>query len=318
MLGYLEPVELHDVWADEARDFTPWLARPENLRRLGEVVNMDLELEGTEVPVGPYSADIVATDVVNGRVVIENQLGKTDHDHLGKLITYASGLKAKTMIWIAKEITEEHRSAIVFLNENSALNMRLYAIQMQVMKVGTSAPAPLFKVVASPNEYSEQAGAAELTETGLTYLAFWNDFKDYAQREGTFLRLRKPSPGGWLAIALGRSHFALFLTIRGDDKRVGCEIIIDGAIAKAAFQELAQQREEIEKSTGPLEWVDVQGAQRCKIALYRRDVDPLDRSIWPDLFKWLRQNAEAFQKAFAPRIKALPMEEAMAAPAEEA
>jgi hypothetical protein len=109
------------------------------------------------------------------------------------------------------------------------------------------------------------------------------------------------------------------LTIRGDDKRVGCEIIIDGAIAKAAFQQLAQQREEIEKSSGPLEWVDKQGAQRCKIALYRKDVDPLDRSIWPDLFNWLRQNAEAFHKAFAPRIKALlPVEEAMAAATEVA
>jgi hypothetical protein len=133
---------------------------------------MDLEWEGTEVPVGPYSADILATDVVNGKVIIENQLGKTDHDHLGKLITYASGLDAKTMIWIAKEITEEHRRAIDFLNENSALKMRLYAIQVQVMRIGASAPAPL-KVVASPNEYSERAGsAADLTETGRAYLAF--------------------------------------------------------------------------------------------------------------------------------------------------
>jgi hypothetical protein len=216
-LGYLEHVELRDVWADEARDFTPWLAEPENLKRLGDALNMDLELEGTELAVGPYSADIVAMDTSgNQKVIIENQLEKTNHDHLGKLITYASGLSAKTMIWIAKEVTEEHRRAIDFLNENSALNMRLYAIQIQVMKIGSSQPAPLFKVVASPNEYSEGAtGPAARTETRAMYLALWNSFKDYAQQAGTFLKLRKPTTEHWFSIALGRSHFTITLTISG-------------------------------------------------------------------------------------------------------
>ena len=223
------------------------------------------------------------------------------------------------MIWIAREITEEHRRAIDFLNENSGLNMRLYAIQIQAVRIGSSPPAPSFNVVARPNEYSE--GVTDppgLTDTKATYLAFWNAFKDYyVQREGSFLKLRKPSSDYWFDIAVGRAHFWISLTISGDKKRIGCGINISGAIAKGAFQKLSQQREDIERSTGPIEWVAAPDAQKCKIVLYRKDVDPMDRAIWPDLFEWLRQKAELFQKTFAPRIKALPMEDAVVAAAAE-
>jgi hypothetical protein len=319
LLGYLEPVELREVWTDEARDFTPWLADPENLKRLGDALNIDLELEGTEVPVGPYSADIVAMDTSsNQKVIIENQLERTNHDHLGKLITYASGLGAKTMIWVAKEITEEHRRAIDFLNENSSLNMRLYAIRVQVMKIGPSQPAPLFTVIASPNEYSETATTpTPRSETRAMYLAFWNGFKDYAQQQGTCLKLRKPTTDHWFSIAVGRSHFVISLTISGYYKRIGCEVYIDGPNAKSAFQKLRQQQGEIEKTSGPLEWMELPEAQACRVAMYRKDVDPLDKSIWPDLFQWLKEKAEQFHSAFSARIKALPIEDAMAAAAGE-
>ncbi len=105
-LGSLEPVDLRTIWPDEARDFTPWLAQEENLRRLSDALNLELELDRVEVAVGPYSADIVATDASsNSKVVIENQLEKTNHDHLGKVLTYASGLEARILIWIAKKFT---------------------------------------------------------------------------------------------------------------------------------------------------------------------------------------------------------------------
>lgn len=129
-LGRLQRVDLREFWTDEARDFTPWLASEENLDLLSAELGMGLELEGTEVPVGPYRADIVAHDVASGgRVVIENQLGVTDHDHLGKTLTYASGLNADTIVWIAKSITEEHRQAIDFLNEKAAPNLRFSALR---------------------------------------------------------------------------------------------------------------------------------------------------------------------------------------------
>lgn len=174
-------------------------------------------------------------------------------------------------------------------------------------------------MVASPNEYSEGVtDAPGLTDTKATYLAFWNVFKDYyVQREGGFLKLRNPRSDYWFDIAVGRSHFWISLTISGDYKRIGCGININGAIAKEAFQKLQQQREDIEKSTGTLDWVAAPEAQKCKIVLYRADVNPLDRAIWPDLFEWLAQKAELFHKTFAPRIKALPVEDAVAAAAAE-
>ena len=113
-LGTLEPVDLRQIWLDEARDFTPWLAQQENLERLSNALSLELEFEGREIPVGPYKVDIVAKETLT-RVVIENQLERTDRDHLGKLICYAAGLQAKIVIWIAREFTEEHRQAIDLL-----------------------------------------------------------------------------------------------------------------------------------------------------------------------------------------------------------
>lgn len=317
-LGYLEPVDLRNIWTDEAKDFTPWLAEPENLKRLGDVLDMDLELEGTEVSVGPYFADIVANEPnANQKVVIENQLEKTDHDHLGKVITYASGLGAKVMIWIARQVTEEHRRAIDFLNENSAPNMRFYAIEVQAVRIGNSPPAPLFKVIASPNEYAETArNDVNVSGTKAMYLELWNAFREYALQHGTFLKLRKPSTDYWYTVALGRNHFAVSLTVSLYYKRAGCELFIDGGqIAKAAFQLLQQQKAEIEAVTGPLDWQELPETQRCKLLVYRNGIDPADKNTWPDLFQWMKEKAELFHKTFAPRVKALPLEEGVAAAA---
>lgn len=120
MLGRLAKVELRSIWTSESRDFTPWLAQPENIAILGETTDLDLEVVGEEQSVGPYSADIVCTDTATGdTVLIENQLEKTDHTHLGQIITYASGLDASCVIWIAARFTEEHRSALDWLNEQT-------------------------------------------------------------------------------------------------------------------------------------------------------------------------------------------------------
>ncbi len=136
-LGSLEPVDLRTIWPDVARDFTPWLAQEENLRRLSDALNLELELDRVEVAVGPYSADIVATDASsNSKVVIENQLEKTNHDHLGKILTYASGLEARILIWIAKKFTEEHRQAFDYLNECTAGRLRLYGVEVEVLRIG--------------------------------------------------------------------------------------------------------------------------------------------------------------------------------------
>jgi hypothetical protein len=200
-LGSLEPVDLRTIWPDEARDFTPWLAQEENLRRLSDALNLELELDRVEVAVGPYSADIVATDASsNNKVVIENQLEKTNHDHLGKVLTYASGLEARILIWIAKKFTEEHRQTFDYLNECTSGRLRLYGVEVEVLRIGNSIPAPHFKLVSTPNDYvaATHNATAELSDTKRLYLEFWSAFRDFCAAAGTTggtpLQLRQPWP----------------------------------------------------------------------------------------------------------------------------
>jgi hypothetical protein len=309
-LGRLQQVELRKFWTDEARDFTPWLAQEENLDLLSVTLGMDLELEGIEVLVGPYRADILARDIVSGsKVIIENQLDKTNHDHLGKTLTYASGLDARVVIWIAKEFSEEHRRAVDFLNENAAPNLRFYALEIQLWRIADSQPAPLFKVIASPNEYASIAKAEdeELSEAKALYLQFWTEFKEFCRAKGSTLVLRKPRPQHWFSTGIGRSGFELDTSISLQKRRIGCEIYIRGRNAKTAFKLLEKERTAIEQITGPLVWQELPAGQDCRIVLYQSDVNVADNTTWPQAFAWLKNKAELFRQAFAVRIKALPI-----------
>lgn len=310
-LGRLEQVELREFWPDEARDFTPWLAQEENLGLLSSTLGIELELEDIEVFIGSFKADIVARDISSDtKVIIENQLEKTNHDHLGKIITYASGVDAKSVIWIAKEFSEEHRRALDYLNENAAPNLRFFGIEIQLWKIGGSPAAPLFKVIASPNEYAaviKKEEQKELSDTKVFYLEFWNGFKDYCREKGTFLRVRKPRPQHWFAMAVGRSKFTLSLTASLQKRRLGCEIYIRGVNAKRAYRLLEQNKQAIEEQTGHLEWQELPDGQDCRIVLYRAEVDISDEANWADAFAWLKSEAELFHNTFSPRIRALPL-----------
>ncbi len=270
---------------------------------------MELELEGTEVPVGPYKADIIARAVSSDvKVIIENQLEKTDHDHLGKTLTYASGLDAHIAIWIAKEFSEEHRRALDFLNENAAPDLRCFGIEVQLYRIDDSRPAPLFNVVSSPNDYTSavKTEQEELTETKSLYLSFWTRFREHCSREGTFLSLRKPWPRNWFSIAIGRSKFSVRLSASAAKRRLACEMYLRGVNAEKYFNLLLPQKEAIERETGPLEWLELPDGQDCRIVRYRPDVDIHDQSNWENAHHWMREEAERFHRTFATRINALP------------
>ncbi len=313
-LGKLEFLDVRDAaWKDEAKDFTIWLAKPENLSQLSKALDLELELEGVEVSVGPYRADILANDSMsNSRVVVENQLEKTNHDHLGKVITYASGLDAQVIVWIAREFTEEHRRAMDFLNECTAGKLRLYAVEIQLFKIGDSLPAPYFNIVASPpNEFAVAAAINEtsFTATKALYLEFWSAFKDHCKVVGTGLGLRKARPQAWYAMALGRSKFSLNLTASAMFERIGCEIYMRGKNAKQAFKLLEQSKTVIEAETGSLEWQELPDGQDCRVVVYKPEFDLNQKSAWQDGFKWLKKEAELFHKVFSSRIKALPIQD---------
>lgn len=153
-LGRLERVETRLIWANEAMDFTPWLA--DNLQFLGDAIGVELQLEAQEKSVGLFRADILAKDVqANSWVLIENQLACTDHSHLGQLITYAAGLEAVTVVWIAKMFTDEHRAALDWLNTISDEGIKFFGVQVEVWSIGDSV-APKFNVVSRPNTWTKK------------------------------------------------------------------------------------------------------------------------------------------------------------------
>jgi hypothetical protein len=211
-IGSLIPVDLRLAWAHEAIDFTPWLAS--NLDRLRAAVGIDLVLEGTEVTVGPFSADILATDALtNERVLIENQLEQADHAHLGQILTYLAGLDARSVIWIAKAFRDEHLSAVRWLNNNTMDDFSFFAVEVSAVRIGDSPVAPLFSVVEKPNDWDRQLhqAAPGIQEDKPSRLAkeYWEKaFLAYPELQG----VGRAGPGGsnvWIEIP--NTHFILSL-----------------------------------------------------------------------------------------------------------
>ena len=179
--GELTRVAVSEVWPHEAHHFTPWLA--DNLDRLAKAIGIPLELEDTEVAVEGYSADITATNRDNGhRVLIENQYGRTDHQHLGQILTYLAGLEAQTVVWISEEFTEPHLSAIRWLNEHTAEPFSFLAVRLSLVRITDSPIAPRFEVVERPNSWDRVVRASshtgELSETGAFRREFWTYYSE--------------------------------------------------------------------------------------------------------------------------------------------
>lgn len=311
-LGTMEQIELREVWQDEARDFTPWLASDAGLALLGDTIDIELELVKKEASVGPFNADILAREVgeEDHFVVIENQLGKTNHDHLGKLIAYASGLKSRTIIWVAESFTDEHRQALDWLNESMGDVAAFYALQIEVWRIGDSLPAPQFRVVSSPNPYVPTVRKAiddGLSETKQDYLQLWDELREYFQTHKSFIQLRKPRPQHWYSIALGRSHFQLSLTFSSTQSRAGCEVYMSGSSAKQAFDLLKKQQSEIEKELDyTLDWQPLEGKEATRIVIYRQS-DIYNIQQRAELKEWYWKTAEQFHKVFSQRVKALQL-----------
>ena len=312
--GKLIPVELRNHWQNEAQDFTPWLS--ENLDRLGESVGMALELIGTEDPIGNFRADILARnndEPEDSYVVIENQLGKTDHDHLGKLLTYAAGKSAKTVIWIAGEICEEHRKALDWLNENIE-NTAFFGVEVKLFTIGNSKPAPQFYLAAKPNDWAKQQihQRSDLTPTQRSQWEFWKDWFQYMKKQGTDLDLRrKAKPQHWYPINVGKAGFSMTLTVNSAKNQIGCALSIRET--KHGFPQLKNQKQDIEEKLGAkgrLEWQLLPDRKSSRIVQYKSgDFKDKDKDRQDKLFAWMKDRAETFHKVFSPLLKKLELED---------
>jgi len=314
-LARLEQMELKDVWCHEATDFTPWLALEQNIALLGETLGLDLEVEAQEKAVGPFRADILCKDSqTNSWVLIENQLERTDHSHLGQVLTYASGLGAVTILWIAARFTEEHRATLDWLNKITDNSFRSFGIEVEVWRIGNSAPAPKFNVVSKPNNWSQSVALAAraldesvLSETRIMQRDYWAGLNAALIAEhGPVLGNKKPQPQSWMAYPIGRFGFYLGAAIAKNKRQIRAELYLYGERAKAFFPSLATQRAEIEAEIGfPLVWEELPDGQDSRIACYRDGTDPSDVSDWSSQHKWLATMLNQLHRVLSLRVRSL-------------
>lgn len=315
-LGHLVKVNLLEVWEKEARDFTPWLAEKENIKLLSEVLNIDLELEAQEKNVGPFKADILCKDTLTGNwVLIENQIARTDHTHLGQIITYAAGLKAVTIVWIADNFTDEHRAALDWLNEITDETINFFGLEIELWRIGDSLLAPKFNIISQPNNWSQIVGnivrgiEGNLTETQQVYLDYWNRFSSFLHERNSILRPQKPFPQNWMNFAIGRTNYFLNAGLNSKEKKITVSLILADDLSKKSFDQLEKDRNKIEANFGgPLEWRKMVGNKESMIVLTRQKSDPLEKDQWPEYQAWMATELEKLYKVFSERVKNLNTE----------
>lgn len=307
--GSLKNVPLRELWKNEATDFTRWLAKKENLDTLAGELDIQLELVETEKNIGEYSADLVAKipnpDSENEEfVVIENQLEDSDHDHLGKVITYAAGVGARVVVLICKELRDEHRTAIDWLNRITAQGgVSFFAVKIEAWQIDASRPAPKFTVLCEPDELAKELKQAvenktNLTETKKMQYDFWNSFMEFIKTQKSSLKTRKVYPQHWCDLALGTSKGYLSLTVDTRQNLIGAAFYSANDPEKKIFQHLAKHRTEIEKEMGhPMTWMDLPGKKASRIKI-EKNFDITDKNQWQVAFEFMRNESEKIQKVF--------------------
>lgn len=306
MLGKIQLVPLRVIWKNEAQDFTPWLA--DNIDELGAALGLELEYEDREVAVGPYFADILAKDTGTGKyVVIENQLEKTNHDHLGKCITYSAVLDASAVIWIASDFTEEHKKALDWLNDHTSEEIAFYGVKIELIKIDDSSPAIQFNVKSTPNEVVRQVMRSKeggnLSETKKIQLEFWIAFKEKLSKTGKIRSLQSPRPKYWFDIALGKSGVHLSNIFNTYEKRIGIRVYIQNKEVESWLPYFELHKSKIEEDIGDkLEW-NPNPNNKDKIIALNRKFDFENPASWDEAIDWAVKYTLAFKQIFGDLIK---------------
>jgi Domain of unknown function (DUF4268) len=308
-LGRLVRINLREVWDSESSAFTPWLAQEDNLQFLGEAIGIELELESTEQNVGLFRADIVCKDTATDQVVlIENQLEATDHKHLGQLLTYAAGLKAATIIWIADRFTDEHRAAMDWLNNITDDEFNFFGLEVELWRIGNSLTAPKFNIISKPNEWTKRSTSSSITDitpTKQLQLEYWTVFVSYLKQKG-FTKTPKPYSQHWMNFAIGRSGFLVQPFVNTRENNIGIILELSGKFAKSHYTLLMAEKDSIQQEIQePLEWHELPTRKDSKIVLRRPNTMPSNTESWPIQHAWLHEKLALFRAVFSPRIKKL-------------
>ena len=299
-LGTLKEItDLRSIWPHEALNFTPWVA--ENVDLLADAVGLDITVDETESSVGDFNVDIYASETGTDRkIIIENQLEDTDHDHLGKLITYASGKGADVVIWVVKHAREEHKAAVEWLNNHTDDKIGFFLCEIKLFQIGDSQIAPAFTVVERPNDWTKEIRkTASANSTQQQRLEYWQAFNDYAFSDAYFSRIfnkRKPTTDHWMDFSIGSSACHIAVSQIQKRKAVDVELYINDD--KELFKSLFAHKDEIEKNMEmELEWKELPERKASRI-LIEKTVDLDDRATWPEQFDYIMDTCIKMKRAF--------------------
>lgn len=304
-LGRIERIEdLREAWPHEANDFTPWLA--DHISELGEALGLELEPPEQEAPVGSFSLDLLARESVTNRtVIIENQLEPTDHDHLGKLLTYAGGSDANVIVWVAKDFKDEHRQAIDWLNQRTDEDTGFFGVVIEIWKIDDSRPAPHFNVVASPNEWRKTAKASDKNRR---YQAFFQKLAD-ALRERGLTNARKALAVGWFSFSAGHGGRVHYGAVFGHGNTARVEVYFrhsDQEWNKDLFDRLEEQKESIESELSEsLDWQRLDNGTASRIATLQKGSIEDDEKTLDELKNWMVDKLLDFKRVFGRRLDEL-------------
>lgn len=286
-IGKLEEVDIRELWKHEQYDFSEWLSKKENIENLNDILGLTLVDISKETYVGAYRCDLFAKDETTGiKVIIENQLEMSNHDHLGKIITYASGLDAKVVVWIVKEAREEHRSAIEWLNNNTNSNVNFFLIEIHAYKIGNSDNAPMFQVIEQPNDFIKNNKSTNSSDTmnksQSQRVEFWNQFNNVLVERGKPFNVRKATTDHWYNVAIGTSDAHIDITLVNKDSVIGVELYITDN--KELFDKLYQKKDEIEADLGlELDWRRLNNSKASRIVTFIKGLNFDDHSNYNEL-----------------------------------
>lgn len=305
--GELKRVDIRDIWANEAADFSPWLSS--NIQALGNALGLELEFIEGEASVGEFAVDILARDLGTGHeVIIENQFGATDHDHLGKLMTYAAGFDVSTVIWIAESIREEHRQALDWLNQRTGTKTQFFGIVAEVIQIDESRPAYTFRPVVFPNEWQKTRRARALRPTSSraeAYRQYFQELIDELREKYQFTGARVGQPQNWYSFTSGLTGITLGASF-AHGGRVRVDLYIDQGDAeanKALFDELVANKDEIEHAFGSdLEWERLDDKRASRVAIYRPGAIEDKSESLAEYRQWTIEQLLKLKEVFVPRL----------------
>ena len=306
-LGTLKEIDVRELWKHEQYDFSNWLSKEENIKMIDDEIGLTLINVNKEVFVGSYRCDLVAEDETTGdNVVIENQLEATNHDHLGKIITYAAGLDAKTIIWIVKEAREEHIAAIEWLNNNTFKKIGFFLMELHAYTIDDSRPAPMFKIIEKPNDFVKNSKSnlkdRDLNKSQAERLYFWTEMNKVVIEKGRPFNIRKATTDHWYDVALGTSEAHISITLVSKNNYIAIEVYINNN--KDLYDSLYQMKDEIEEKLGlSLEWLRLDNKKASRILTYIDGLDFNNHDNYPQLIDETIEKVIKMRRVFAPYVK---------------